>query len=313
MSGTARELTRRRCPICQASWWLTHRDGAECSHCRLIVCESAVLPLVADDLGRRLASGRLAFADRPGNWWTDDAGARNLAWRYGYRVRSLVRRIRPGDRPARLDILPSEPVEHRVALAMIARADDPRAYRTMQRLAPAFRRRIVLLDGDDAARDQTRFAGAIIAAHPLAGDFAAQRNRLQAMAGEGWVLQIDSDEAPDPTLIAALGWLTAEADRDGLRSLGIARRNHVDGRLSALYPDIQYRLNRADVRFANRVHERPVVPFEQTSLALAGAIDHHLTGTRVRERTQIYERMSDGAGRPEDEALLLRRFDPIAL
>ena len=70
---------------------------------------------------------------------------------------------------------------------------------------------------------------------------------------------------------------------------------------------------RSDIRFAGRVHERPVVPFVESSLALAGALEHRLDGERVRERTRIYEAMSAGAGRPEDEALLLAPFDPIAV
>ena len=61
------------------------------------------------------------------------------------------------------------------------------------------------------------------------------------------------------------------------------------------------------------VHERPVVPFVESSLALTGALEHRLDGARVRERTRIYEAMSTGAGRPEDEALLLAPFDSAAV
>ena len=114
-------------------------------------------------------------------------------------------------------------------------------------------------------------------------------------------------------MINSLGWLVAAADRDGLCSLGLPRRNLVDGVQSASYPDIQYRLNRNEIRFAGRVHERPVVRFAESSLALAGALDHRLDGARVRERTRLYEAMSTGAGRPEDEALLLVPFDAVAV
>ena len=175
-----------------------------------------------------------------------------------------------------------------------------------------FARAIVMIDATDAAPWHALFADVQVLAAPLAGDFAAQRNRLQAAAGDGWVLQLDSDETLDPALLAGLGWIVAAADREGLRSLGLPRRNLVDGTMSALYPDIQYRLNRADVRFAGKVHERPVVPFATTSLALAGNIEHWLNAQRVRERTRIYAEMASDGARREDEAALLRSFDAIA-
>ncbi len=199
------------------------------------------------------------------------------------------------------------PVPHAVTLGMIARAGEAdRVVALLDDLRPHFPDAILLVDGDATPLAQ-RLPWARVAAHPLDGDFAAQRNRVQAMA-TGWVLQLDSDERPDAALLAALGWLVRAAERDGLRALGLPRRNLVDGVRSALWPDIQYRLTRADIRYAGTVHERPVVPFEQTSLALAGAIDHHLSRARVLERSCVYEAMSAGAGRPGDEAALLRPF-----
>ena len=308
-------LAGRRCPICAASDWLDRQGGAECSHCRLILSRPDALPFAASEIAARLACGLVDLVDRPADgWWTDDAGLRNLAWLFGYDVETIDGHpVLPASTPSRVVATRVTARRHDVTLAIMARADDARADEVHAALADAFDRRIILLDAADPADHAARFPGAVVAGHPLAGNFAAQRNRLQAMAETDWVLQIDTDEMPDRPLIDSLGWLTAAADRDALRSLGLPRRNHVDGRVSALYPDIQYRLNRADVRFDGVVHERPVVPFAQTSLALTGAIDHRMDGARVRERTRVYETMAAGGGRPEDEALLLAPFDAIAL
>jgi len=313
---------RLRCSICGNWDWLPREDWSECSHCRLMVRDVSEVGEVARDIVARLESGVVDLEREPAERWTlDPAGLRNAAWRFGFEVEPTAvapNAIRfPHDyRPAQAAAVPAQTVPHAVGLGIIARAADTADLVDIAtHYRSAFARIVVLLDATaDAARElAARLPWIEVAHRPLDGDFAAQRNRLQDMMQTCWVLQIDTDERPDAALLDALGWLVAAADRDGLRSLGLPRRNLVDGVQSASYPDIQYRLNRSDIRFAGRVHERPVVPFVESSLALAGALDHRLDGERVRERTRIYEAMSTGAGRPEDEALLLAPFDPVAV
>lgn len=313
---------RLRCSICGNWDWLGHEDWSECSHCRLLVRDVSEVGSVARDIVTRLESGIVDLERDPAERWTlDPAGLRNAAWRFGFEVEPVKVadenvRFPPDYRRARARSTPAATIPHAIGLGIMARpadADDIVEIATQYRTA--FARIVILLDGsaDEAGKLGARVPWTEAAHHPLAGDFAAQRNRLQDAMRSRWVLQIDTDERPDRALLDALGWLVAAADRDGLRSLGLPRRNLVDGVQSASYPDIQYRLNRSDIRFAGRVHERPVVPFIESSLALAGALEHRLDGERVRERTRIYEAMSTGAGRPEDEALLLAPFDPIAV
>ncbi|MCJ2142849.1 hypothetical protein [Methylobacterium sp. E-066] len=173
----------------------------------------------------------------------------------------------------------------------------------------------ILLDGPAAparAVPVPSFApGAVrVAARPLAGDFAAQRNALQDLARNAWMLQLDADEALDPATGARLPALAALAEAGDVVSVGLPRRNCVDGILSDIYPDVQYRLNRTAVRYAGRVHERPVLPggWPQSFIALHGAIDHTLTGTHVRARSQRYEALDPGRGRPEERDALLQPY-----
>lgn len=295
---TTHQTARLRCPICANPDWHDRTEREECTHCGLQVDRDVALADVGRAIVARLAAGRASTvpADR---WGMAAGGWRNAAWRFGY----VVRRERA---------IPAPLLESDVTLAVMTRPADVAQAAALFAELPEFARRIVLIDAPDAAPWTELFAGVECHAHPLDGDFAAQRNRLQALAGHGWVLQLDSDESPDPRLLESLGWLVAAADDDGLQSLGLARCNLVDGVVSALFPDIQYRLNRAEVRFEGRVHERPVVPFERTSLALAGMILHQLDSARVVARTEIYGAMADDGARPEDEARLLRPFDPIA-
>ncbi|PZO72790.1 MAG: hypothetical protein DI640_11845 [Sphingomonas taxi] len=313
---------RLRCSICGNWDWLARDDWSECSHCRLMVRDVNELGAVSRDIVARIETGIVDLKLDPAERWTlDPAGLRNAAWRFGFEVTPIVHverdaRFPPDYSPARAHSTRAKTDPHKIGLGIMARAADAAdIVEIATDYRGAFARIVVLLDGtaDKAGKLAAQVPWIEIAHHPLAGDFAAQRNRLQDMMHTPWGLQIDTDERPDAALLAALGWLVAAADRDGLRSLGLPRRNLVDGVQSASYPDIQYRLNRSDIRFAGRVHERPVVPFVESSLALAGALEHRLDGERVRERTRIYEAMSTGAGRPEDEALLLAAFDPGAV
>lgn len=309
----------KRCPVCGNAGWLptaAHDDA--CTHCRLIVTRAADLRRVVADIAQRLASGTVDLLQDPADDWTlDPAGLRNVAWRFGYTVAPVAggdHRFPPDGSPARAVVRAAVRQPHAITLGMMIRASEIDATAALLgEIGAAFANIVLLVDGTDAAAARAAVPRAVVAAHPLAGHFAAQRNRVQDMAGSGWVLQLDADERPDATLRDSLGWLVAAADRDGLRSLGVARRNLVDGAVSALFPDIQYRLNHAAIRFAGTVHERPTTVFAETSLALAGALEHRLDGARVRARTQVYEAMSSGAGRPEDEVLLLKPFDPIAV
>ncbi|MCJ2124444.1 hypothetical protein [Methylobacterium sp. J-077] len=173
----------------------------------------------------------------------------------------------------------------------------------------------ILLDAPAAparAVEVSGFApGAVrVAARTLDGDFAAQRNALQALARSPWMLQLDADEALDPATGALLPALAALAEAGAIVSVGLPRRNRVDGILSDVYPDVQYRLNRAGTRYAGRVHERPGLPggWKQSFIALHGAIDHALSGAHVRARSQRYEALDPGRGRIEERDALLRPY-----
>ena len=268
----------------------------ECTHCGLQVAVTAALPDVARDICERLQSGVIDPLRGTG-WRATPAALRNIAWRFGFLVDSAG---------GRWTTRPVMPVPYDVTLGIIARTESSDvAFDLAERFAPQFIECCMMFDGDSVPMIGSR-TGIRVAAHPLDGDFGTQRNRLQAMARSRWMLQIDTDETIDDALISALGWVTAAAERAGIHSLGLPRKTWVDGRLSALYPDIQYRLNRTFVRYAGIVHERPQGESGAASLALVGHILHRMTAGRARSRSVLYEGMATGAGRPEDEDALLR-------
>ncbi|KQT84264.1 hypothetical protein [Methylobacterium sp. Leaf466] len=156
-------------------------------------------------------------------------------------------------------------------------------------------------------------AGAVrIAARPLGGDFAAQRNALQDLARSPWMLQLDADEDLPPTVADLLPALVDLAEDGEILSIGLPRHNRVDGVLSDVHPDVQYRLARAGLRYRGRVHERPDLggDWRRSFIALHGAIEHRLSRAHVAARSRRYEAMDPGRGRPEEEEALLRPYRP---
>ena len=145
--------------------------------------------------------------------------------------------------------------------------------------------------------------------HALAGNFAAQRNRVQEAASTPWVLQLDADERLTSRALQRIPFLIHEAARHGWSVIGLPRRNIVDGIVSALYPDVQYRLLQKSVRFRREVHEYPDTPGLSHFVALGSDILHLISGDRLDQRQRKYESIAPGAGRPSDTRLLRLPLD----
>jgi hypothetical protein len=257
----------------------------------------------------------------PAGWSLDIHGLRAAAsrWERGICLPRLFRKV-----PARLICWPAKiaaaqtgTLPRRVALGGIARAGEADALIDFaEHFSGLFGRMAFVIDGSTAEaaiiRQRLEQAAAgrceiAVSASPLNGDFGAQRNRVQALAGLPWVLQLDTDERPDPELIRNLGAIVADADRWGSRIIAFPRINLVDDVPSAFYPDVQYRLVRVDVRFARKVHETPLegIHWRDIQLTLAGRIEHRLSSERVRARSLQYETIARGGSKPDDERLLL--------
>jgi hypothetical protein len=193
------------------------------------------------------------------------------------------------------------------------------AFALCQQLAPHVTQIVIALDASEivsSLADELREAVSLpvnLIAHPLRGDFAAQRNRVQEAASAPWVLQLDTDERLTKGALRRLPALIGHASRAGLHAVALPRRNLVDGMVSALYPDVQYRLVRRSVRFVQPVHEYPDLTGMSSFLGLGADILHTLPSERLSQRERDYEALAAGAGRPHDTALLRMPLDtPVA-
>lgn len=307
------------CPLCNV--------GFEYGPDRLATCRdelAAMMALDTVDLPRSQLAG-------PSGWRIGLFGLRIAATRFDrvltplgmrgwlvQRVPSKLYNIVFPDYALKLEPMESAPgAARQIAFGCIARPEDiDRLAWFLTNYGAIFSQFVFVLDGPEgdahAARERLAAdvpAGAdlIVHARPLDGDYGRQRNLVQSLAQRPWILQLDTDERIDPALARHIGAVIEDADYWRSKVVGFPRRNLVDEALSNFYPDVQYRLNRSDVRFENRVHEIPIErrDWRKVSISLAGHIEHRLSRDRVIERSRRYEAMVAGAGRPHDEAQLL--------
>ncbi len=139
-------------------------------------------------------------------------------------------------------------------------------------------------------------------------DFGSQRSHIQDLSESDWVLQIDADEDLTVETVRKLRRLATLAAEQDVVSIGLPRKNFVGSRLSDLYPDIQYRVNRRGVRYEGKVHERPIRPWQISMIAVGLDISHVLDEAHVEQRSHLYDEISPGNGRLEEEGLLTTAF-----
>ncbi|TPW28170.1 glycosyltransferase [Pararhizobium mangrovi] len=295
------------------NWW-------ECGHCGLVACETAI---EADTLEKHLAERMRAAVfqladDDP--LFVEAYALRTVALRHRKVAVPTDNRQRAalhepyapvGAAAALHDLASIQPVP--VSLTILCRNDEIKALReTLAELAEAFDDILLLVDDSGPKPERIAVPGVRVVERSLDGDFAAQRNHAQKAARHAWVLQLDSDETLDPTALGDLARVAAVAERSGSISVGLPRRNVVDGVLSDLFPDVQYRLNRRQVRYVGRVHERPALPrgWRDGFIAPNLVLHHSLSAERVRSRSTRYEALSPGEGRLFEAEALLRPFRP---
>ncbi|WP_428533031.1 hypothetical protein [Rhodopila sp.] len=149
----------------------------------------------------------------------------------------------------------------------------------------------------------------VVLTSPLNNDFAAQRNRIQEAATTEWVLQLDCDERLADGAALRLPDLISDAETQGWVGIALTRRNIVDGIISAMYPDPQYRLLRRSIRFTRSVHEYPLLDRRRTFVHLGPGLLHYIASQRLSVREGRYEGVEGGAGRPADTVLLRQPLD----
>ncbi len=175
---------------------------------------------------------------------------------------------------------------------------------------------IVVVDGGstDGTVQWCERLGARVIHHPFENDFSAQKNRAIEALDTEWVYLHDPDERLEPTLLEIMSMLVDYGDGQAAlkaasvlpRSdqqfdcFGIPRRNFIDGVVTDVYPDYQYRLFRSYCRFEKPVHEeivgfedRTEIDFEWDSVKKPSRFNilHYKSSEKQDQQDSLYDRI----------------------
>ena len=314
-TATSRSAMRTRCFSCRARPFSLAPDGwSQCDWCGAQWRGQGYgeADILAEELEEALGPGRVCEQSVAGHDWRLNGHAlRIAASRFGlwFVPDKTSPRLGPAN-DSTVGVL--EPLRQTrpvtVGLVTLARRDDATLDTFLQEFAPYFASCVAVIDGPDRPCDISDGLAKIW--RLLDSDFAAQRNAGQRASTCDWTFHLDLDERVTPEFCENLPFLAARAATAGLAAIAFPRRNFVDGRLSDLFPDVQYRLVPADARFRGNVHERPdaCADWTRTSVWLGGAIDHDLSRDRVMERSRLYDAMGQRPAQRTDDTDLLTAY-----
>jgi hypothetical protein len=197
-----------------------------------------------------------------------------------------------------------------ISAVMLTRPNDERTGAAVKHALGWAAEVVLVIDGEEGEELAFTTDGSRPVWRRLKGDFGAQRNAGQEAARCAFALHLDTDEVLQVDS-QALSLLIHIMQRDDLRAVGFPRRNLVGGELSALYPDVQYRLVRREERFVGTVHERPAIcesDWTKTMIGFGGHIDHQISRQHVLDRRERYDAAGQSDERRAEAELLLTPF-----
>lgn len=183
----------------------------------------------------------------------------------------------------RLDTLRFMKKRASISLCMIVLNEEKFLKRSLTNAAP-YVDEIIIVDG--GSKDKTleiakSFKAQVFRA-PWKEDFAAQRNISLKHAKKDWILVIDADEVCEKRLLEDLQSLAQ--NNIGVDAFAFPRKNYIDEKQTAAYPDRQTRFFKRDkkIRYERPLHEA-IVGFRR----IASPMDLHIIHRKTSERQAL--------------------------
>jgi len=183
---------------------------------------------------------------------------------------------------------------------------------------------IVVIDGGstDGSVEWAKQMGARVFYQPWEHNHAFQKNLGASKLKTDWIYIHDPDERLDPTLLELMPYLLTEEGQRFLMKkeidiipdstelfdcFGFARKNHLDGKQTTIYPDYQYRLWRNTCYYsrapADRVHveitgftKRTELDYKRNTLETPARFNvlHYKTVKMQKDHDVVFEKVMLG-------------------
>ena len=137
---------------------------------------------------------------------------------------------------------------------------------------------------------------------PVNMDFANARNAVMRVLEEDYIVWLDDDEYFNMSLLALIenGGLVKMLEENAVDVIGVPRENLIDNVPSAVWPDVQFRIMKKEIRWTKPVHEHP--EFEGNKVAVLPNefhLIHPKSSERFSEQQKLYNKITPGAGQSE--------------
>ena len=139
---------------------------------------------------------------------------------------------------------------------------------------------------------------------PVNMDFANARNVVMDVLADDidYIVWLDDDEYFNMSLYKLIqtGTLATILEQDNIDILGVPRENLIDGVPSEVWPDVQFRIMKKDIRWVKKVHEHPDFSDKKTGiLPNEFHFIHPKSSERFVEQQELYNKIEDGAGQTD--------------
>jgi glycosyltransferase involved in cell wall biosynthesis len=153
---------------------------------------------------------------------------------------------------------------------------------------------IIVVDG--GSKDGTvaiaKQFGAKVYSKKWADHYGNQRNHSLSKATKEWILIMDADETHESKLLKSLQKFAN--NQLGIDMFAFPRKNYLDGKQTAAYPDRQYRFFKRSktVKFHGRIHEKPQ-GFDFEACPRFVNIIHKKTTKRQARQSAYYKHLAE--------------------
>lgn len=170
---------------------------------------------------------------------------------------------------------------------------------------------IIIVDGGstDKTVEVAIAFGAKVYSKKWKEHYGNQRNYSLSKASKDWILVIDADEVYEERLLKSLQKFAQ--NKMGIDMFAFPRKNYLDGKQTASYPDRQYRFfkNVKNIKYKGRTHEKPE-GFQFEACPRSMNIIHKKSTERQAKQSAYYMKLANKYNLEPQKSFYAKQLKP---